>query len=109
MDVKTFLKEFIAALADTNFVEDIDLKSEGIIINGRVVLAGEMFLNVYYNEITETIAFALIKNEKRIWGIDKDSIRDWHIHPLNDPEQHESIQPVTIFDIIGKLKNILKN
>ena len=43
------------------------------------------------------------------WGIDKDSIRDCHIHPLNDPEQHESIQPVTIFDIIGKLKNILKN
>ena len=68
-----------------------------------------MFLNVYYNEVTETIAFALIENEKRIWGIDKDRIRDWHIHPLNDPEQHESIQPLTICCIIEKLKGVLEN
>ena len=63
-------------------------------------------MEVYYNDLTETIAFALIKNEKRIWGIDKDNIRGWHIHPLNNPEQHDSIQSLTIFDIIDLLKNV---
>jgi hypothetical protein len=66
-----------------------------------------MFLEVYHNEVTETTAFALIKEAKRIWGIDKDSLRNWHIHPLNNPEQHEPIQSPAISDIIESLKNVL--
>ena len=109
MDLKTFLTELLAALADIDFVEDIDLRAEGIVVSGRVILAGDMFLEVYYNEVTETIAFPLIKDRKRIWGIDKDNIRDWHVHPLIDPEQHESIQSLTIFDIIERLKSVLES
>ncbi len=109
MDLKTFLTELLAALTDIDFVEDIDLSAEGIVVSGRIILSGKMFLEVYYNEVTETIAFALIKDEKRIWGIDRDNIRDWHIHPLNDPEQHESVQSLTIFDIIERLKNVLES
>ena len=109
MDLKTFLTELLAALTDIDFVEDIDLSAEGIVVSGRIILSGKMFLEVYYNEVTETIAFALIKDEKRIWGIDRDNIRDWHVHPLNNSEQHESIQPLTISDIIKRLKNVLES
>ena len=108
MDVKTFLTELIAALSNIDFVEDIDLSAEGVVISGQIFLADKIFLEVYYNEVTETIAFALIKDGKRIWGIDRDNIRDWHIHPLNNPEHHESIQSLTIFEIIERLKNVLE-
>ncbi len=96
MDVKIFLTEFLSCLASLDFVENVDLKGEGIVLSGRVFLKEQIFLEVYYNEVTETIAFALIKEEKRIWGIDRDSIRDWHIHPLKDPGIHESIEPISI-------------
>lgn len=33
MDIKTFLKELLAALADIDFVEDIDLSAEGIVVS----------------------------------------------------------------------------
>lgn len=61
MDLRTFLTELLAALTDIDFVEDIDLTTEGIVVSGRIILAGKMFLEVYYNEVTETTAFALIK------------------------------------------------
>ena len=109
MDLKTFLTELLAALTDIDLIEDIDLSAEGIVVSGQIILAGKMFLEIYYNEVTETTAFALIKDEKRIWGIDRDNIRDWHVHPLNNPEQHESIQPLTISDIIKRLKNVLES
>ena len=107
MDLKSFLTELLAALANIDIIKDIDLKSEGITLSGRIILSDKMFMEVYHNEVTATTAFALIKEGKRIWGIDKDSVRNWHIHPLNNPEQHEPIQSMAIFDIIECLKNVL--
>lgn len=70
MDVKTFLTELLSSLTSIDFVEDIDLKGEGIVLSGRIILRDNIFLEVYYNEVTETIAFAL-KVEKIIyWHID---------------------------------------
>ncbi len=106
MDVRTFLTELLSCLTKVDFVEDINLKAEGIVLSGRVILKEKMFLEVYYNEVTETIAFALIKEGKRVWGIDRDKTRDWHVHPLNEPELHESIRSLSISEIVEKLKEV---
>lgn len=106
MDVKSFLVELLSALAKLDFVKDVDLKAEGLILSGRVMFRKSMFLEVYYNEITETIAFALIEEQRRIWGIDKDNIRDWHIHPLDDPTKHTGIEPLSVSEIIETLSTV---
>jgi hypothetical protein len=104
MDLKAFLTELFSAFAHVDFVKDIDFKVEGVVVSGRIFLKGKMFLEVYYNEVTETMAFALIKEGKRVWGIDRDNIRDWHIHPVNEPETHESIRTLTVSEIVEKVK-----
>lgn len=68
MDLKTFLEELFSALANTDFVEDIDIKSEGIILSGRVSLQKDIFLNIYYNQLTGTTAFTLIKKRRKDLG-----------------------------------------
>ncbi len=67
-----------------------------------------MFLEIYFNEVTTTIAFALIKDKKRIWGIDKDRIRGWHEHPIKTPGSHVKIQPLNIRIIVEKLAMVIK-
>jgi hypothetical protein len=63
MDVKSFLVELLSALAKLDFVKDVGLKAEGLILSGRVMLQNSMFLEVYYNAVTETVAFALIEEQ----------------------------------------------
>lgn len=106
MDLKAFLEELFSALASTDFVEDIDIKSEGIILSGRVNLQKDIFLNIYYNQLTGTTGFALIKKEARIWGIDKDNVRGWHLHPLGNASAHEPIKPLSIHEIVKQIKEI---
>lgn len=88
MDINSFSLSFLHAFSTFDFVEEVDLHSESFIIKGRAFLKKGRFLRVYFNGKTGTIAFALIENGKRIWGADCDSMRGWHIHPVNDPESH---------------------
>ena len=66
-------------------------------------MENNFFLQVYFNERTKTTAFALLKEEKRAWGIDFDSIRGWHLHPVENPEDHLIIEHKTIKEIIAHL------
>ena len=46
------------------------------------------FIDVFFNSKTKSISFTLVKNDERIFGIDRDSIRDWHKHPFGNPNEH---------------------
>lgn len=106
MDINQFLLSLLHALSNIDFVEKIDFQTEVFVLNGRVILKKNRFLQVYFNELTGTIAFALIEDEKRLWGIDFDNIRGWHLHPLENPESHSNINPMTVEEIINSLINI---
>jgi hypothetical protein len=81
MDVKTFADQVLSVLADTGLFDRVDLQTEGPIAKGYAFgyvkesdLIGEnLLLRFYFNEVTGTIAFALIEKEQRIWGIDYDN------------------------------------
>ena len=75
MDVVHFLISLLHALSVLDFVEKVDLHREVFIVRGRVILKKNRFLQIYFNEITETKAFALVEGNKRIWGVDFDKIR----------------------------------
>lgn len=55
-------------------------------INLRVNVTLGGFIDVFYNELTGTTAFALIVGDRRVFGAD--NAGGWHVHPFESPEQH---------------------
>ena len=106
MDVNTFLLSLLHELSSLEFVEKVDLHTEVFILKGRAILKKNRFLQIYFNEHTETTAFALIENSNRIWGIDYDNIRGWHIHPAENPKSHINIESRTVEEITRYLKEV---
>ncbi len=108
MDVKAFCSELLSALARADFVESVALQVEVFVVSGRAFLPQGMYLEVYFNEVTQTTAFALVKEEARIWGVDRDNIRGWHRHPTEDADSHVEIQPISVSDIVEELGETLR-
>ena len=72
----------VTSLARLDFVASLELRTEVFTVKGRVHLTQRGFLEVYFNERTQTVAVAWIEAERRRWGIDRDNLRGWHRHPL---------------------------
>jgi hypothetical protein len=107
MDVKGFASELLRALATVEAIERVALQSEGPVVKGRAYVTAEMFLEFYFNEKTGTMAFALIRDQGRVWGIDRDNIRGWHLHPLENPMEHVGIEKLSVSEIVGRLRVVL--
>lgn len=101
MDVNRFLNQVLEALSKLDFVENVDFKTDVFVLRGKVFLDKEQFLQIYVNDRTGTIAFALVEKDKRIWGIDFDSLRGWHLHPMDNPDGHVIIKPQSIEEIVA--------
>lgn len=107
MDINRFLIDLLHELSLLDFIEKIDINFEIVILKGRIYCKKEStFVEVYFNEQTGTQAFALVRKEKRAWGIDFDNIRGWHEHPVGDPDDHKSESAKSIIEIIQKLKEV---
>ena len=106
MDINQFLLCLLRTLSTLEFVEKVDFQTEVFVLKGRAILKKNRFLQVYFNELTGTTAFALIEQEKRIWGIDFDNMRGWHLHPLENPEGHHNIGPKSIEEIVKALAGV---
>ena len=108
MDVRSFASELLRALATVETIERVVLQSEGPVVKGRAYVTAEMFLEFYFNEKTGTVAFALIRDRGRVWGIDRDNTRGWHLHPLENPVEHVGIEKLTVSEIVERLSAVLK-
>lgn len=85
--IEELLDEVYAEAAKNTCVKSISVKVEGPILKCRIHL-NTSFVNVFFNEDTGTIAFTLIRNDRRIFGVDRDSLRGWHKHPTENPRAH---------------------
>lgn len=106
MDISRFLILVLEGLSRLDFVEKVDIQTEVFILKGRIILKKFRYLHIYFNELTGTTAFALVENDKRIWGIDYDNMRGWHVHPLKHPETHNEITSKTVQEIIDDLSDV---
>jgi len=106
MELKVFLAELVSSLARLDFVVSLELRTEAFTVKGRVHLRQRGFPEVYFNERTQTVAVAWIEAERRKWGIDRDNLRGWHRHPLENPEDHQAIRAMSIREIIQELGEI---
>ncbi len=80
MDVNQFIVLLLSNLSTLEFVEKVDFKTEAFVLKGRARLKKNRYLQIYFNELTGTTTFALIEQEKRIWGIDFDNEDGTCIH-----------------------------
>ena len=103
MDISRFLLLLLKSFSKLDFVEKVDIQTEVFVLKGRAILKKNRFLQIYFNELTGTTAFALVEKDKRIWGIDYDNMRGWHYHPLENPDNHQSMDKKSIEEIIGML------
>ena len=109
MDISRFLVLLLENLSGLDFVEKVDIQTEVFILKGRAILNKNRLLQIYFNELTGTTAFALIEENRRIWGIDYDNMRGWHLHPLKNPETHLEINPLTVKEIISDISQVWTN
>lgn len=105
MDVVTFVSELLNGLSSLETVQGVTSQAEGPTVRGRAHFGGNLFLAFYYNQVTGTQAFALVRDEQRIWGIDYDNLRGWHEHPVGQPEAHIILEAQTIYSVIQRLKD----
>ncbi|MGR3219372.1 MAG: hypothetical protein ACUZ8H_06080 [Candidatus Anammoxibacter sp.] len=106
MDINQFLLSLLDRVSKLHFVKKVDITTEAFILKGRLILEKNRFVQIYFNELTKTTSFALIHNDRRVWGIDFDNMRGWHLHPLENHETHYSIANQTIKSIIHSLEEI---
>jgi len=78
------------------------------VVSGRAYIDAGLFLEFYFNEQTGTMALALIEGQGRIWGIDRDNIRGWHLHPLENPIEHVEIEELSVSKIVERLGSVLE-
>lgn len=69
----------------------------------RIDLLTDGWIEAYYNQRTQTTAYVLIRDEKRIFGADNTG--GWPIHPFNDPSRHDPISaPLSFADFISEIE-----
>jgi hypothetical protein len=106
MELKAFLAELVTNLARLDFVAALELRTKVFTVKGRVHLTQRGFLEVCFNEQTQTVAVAWIEAERRRWGIDRDNLCGWHRQPLENPEDHQAIPAMSIHEIIKELGEV---
>ena len=67
----------------------------------RIVLSSDLFIDIFQSK--ERIAFALIKETERVFGID--NLNGWHRHPSGGVKQHEIIEEPTLEEIFSEIKS----
>ena len=70
------------------------------------------FINAYLSERSDTLSFALIKDEQRIFGIDRED-DEWHMHPYGESGQHEplpqGLEPKPLLRFLAKVEQLILN
>lgn len=72
-------------------------------INLRINTTSGDFIDAFYNEQTGTMAFALIRAGRRIFGADNTG--SWHYHPFAHPDQHIVLpNPMSFAEFVAEIE-----
>ena len=78
----------------------------------RLYIEPDLFVQLYFNERSGTIAMVLIHHQRRIYGRDCEASH-WHRHPFADPTMHdhspEGAQSVSVNEFLAEVQDILVN
>ncbi|MDL1971174.1 MAG: hypothetical protein LWW94_09475 [Candidatus Desulfofervidaceae bacterium] len=99
MNAFEYAKYAIELCSQYNFVKSIELLLlDEPVVKIKAIVDNTTFIHIFYNAETQKYSFALIRNNKRIFGAD--NTKQWHIHPLADPTSHQKSAPLDLKDFL---------
>lgn len=102
MNAFDFSKEVVNICSKYVFVQGIEIQLlDEPVVKFKAVLGKDTFFNIFYNSETSKYSFALIKNGKRIYGVD--NTKNWHIHPFNNPDTHIETTEISLVEFLETL------
>ena len=104
MNAFEYSKYAIEAFSRYDFIQSVEIiLLDEPVAKIKAVITEDSFINVFYNAMTAKYSFTLIKNNKRIFGVD--NTRKWHIHPFKNPESHEDTIELSLLDFLEIIKS----
>ncbi len=103
---ESFIRETLEVSRSFAWIKRIDSKTIGKVAKARLWLNDE-FVEVYYNAQTNSISFAYIKEEERVFGANNMRI-GWHVHPFGQASFHEPSLPLSIAEFLQALEKELR-
>ena len=93
------------------FVQSVsDIVQTDITLSMRLQIRPELFIQIFFGEISGSLYLALIEGEWRIFGIDRET-GDWHIHPYEDVERHDQLtdglEPKSLLTFLARVEDLL--
>lgn len=93
------------------FIQSVEISERtDITVALRLHIRQGLFVHVFYGERSGSLYFALIEEQRRIFGIDKEQKR-WHIHPFSTPDQHvpltEGLEPRPLLTFLARVEELL--
>ena len=88
--IEQLLDEIYAEITKKKYVKSVSVKIEGPILKCRIYL-NNSFISVFFNEETKITAFTLIKENRRAFGIDKDSLRGMAQTPNRQTQRSSTV------------------
>lgn len=83
-------------------------RSSASAVNLRIALTNGDFIDVFYNEVSDTTAYALISENRRIYGADNTG--GWHFHPFGSPGIHIPLaSPLSFEEFLGEVERYIQN
>nr|AAU84172.1 hypothetical protein GZ37D1_19 [uncultured archaeon GZfos37D1] len=104
----SFVEAILGESEESGIITHTEVNVEGPITKIRLTIDEKTFIQVFSNNTTKTLAYTLIRESKRIYGIDRDNIRGWHEHPFVDPTTHRKCDNVTFTHFLVIVKELLK-
>lgn len=75
----------------------------------RINLATNSYIDLYFNEDTETLTSALVMDGSRVFGINGYPRRgQWHLHPTESVREHVRVKPMGIRTIVKEYVAVVR-
>jgi len=105
------LLEIQEALERVWFVESVEeTERTDHTLSLRLYIRSDLFVQVFWGELSGSLYFALIENARRIFGIDRVG-GAWHLHPYQNPEKHEplkeGLEPKPLLRFLARVEELL--
>lgn len=105
LSVADFAKDIIDNSVISKIVKTLNIEIlENSIVRSRIILVDKSFVDVYYNHENGKTSFALVKNEKRIFG--GDNLDFWHVHPFKNPDEHEKCDEISFAEFLKMVEEL---
>ncbi len=81
------LVENAKSIADEYNIEFIEIDRTDNIVNMKMFIDNELFIQIYGNTKKDKLNLALVFKRKRLYGYDSEGGK-YHYHPFDDPDKH---------------------